>query len=63
MPEATSCTVWFTGLSGSGKTTCSREVAALLRARGLRVEVPYGDVIRTNLGKVRDRCRNRRPNP
>ncbi|NIT37372.1 MAG: adenylyl-sulfate kinase [candidate division Zixibacteria bacterium] len=44
-------TVWFTGLSGSGKTTASQLVAAELRRRGRKVEVLDGDVIRTNLSK------------
>jgi adenylylsulfate kinase len=42
-------TVWFTGLSGAGKTTISEAVAAELSARGLQVEVIDGDVIRKNL--------------
>jgi len=44
-------TVWFTGLSCSGKTTVSRGVAEELRKRGLKVEVLDGDVVRTNLSK------------
>ncbi len=44
-------TVWFTGLSGSGKTTVSQGVAEELRKRGLKVEVLDGDVVRTNLSK------------
>lgn len=44
-------TVWFTGLSCSGKTTISRHVAEELRKRGLKVEVLDGDVVRTNLSK------------
>ncbi len=42
-------TVWFTGLSGAGKTTICRAVETELRARGMRVEVLDGDVIRTYL--------------
>lgn len=38
--------VWFTGLSGSGKSTVSGKVAELLRARGYRVETLDGDSIR-----------------
>jgi adenylyl-sulfate kinase len=45
------CTIWFTGLSGAGKSTVSAIVEAELRQRGLRVEVLDGDVIRTNLSK------------
>jgi adenylyl-sulfate kinase len=45
------CTVWFTGLSGAGKSTVSEIIKAELRQRGLRVEVLDGDVIRTHLSK------------
>ena len=44
-------TIWLTGLSGSGKTTIGNAVAADLLARGLRVEVIDGDVIRNHLCK------------
>lgn len=44
-------TLWFTGMSGSGKTTLARRVESILRARGLKVEVLDGDVVRTNLSK------------
>jgi adenylyl-sulfate kinase len=44
-------TLWFTGLSGAGKTTVSRIVAQLLRERGKKVEILDGDVVRTNLSK------------
>ena len=44
-------TLWFTGLSGAGKTTISQLVERALRERGLRVEVLDGDVVRTNLSK------------
>src|SRR5512132_775311 len=44
-------TLWFTGLSGAGKTTISHLVETELRARGSRVEVLDGDVIRENLSK------------
>jgi adenylyl-sulfate kinase len=45
------CTVWFTGLSGAGKSTVSSIVEAEMRKRDLRVEVLDGDVIRTHLSK------------
>jgi adenylyl-sulfate kinase len=45
------CTVWFTGLSGAGKSTVSEIIEAELKQRNLRVEVLDGDVIRTNLSK------------
>lgn len=44
-------TLWFTGLSGAGKTTLARLVETELCARKHRVEVLDGDVIRTNLSK------------
>jgi len=42
-------TVWFTGLSGAGKTTICRAVATELLAYGLQIEVIDGDVIRKHL--------------
>lgn len=47
----TGFTIWFTGLSGAGKTTLSTRVAEVLRERGRGVEVLDGDVVRTNLSK------------
>src|SRR5918994_7165332 len=44
-------TLWFTGLSGAGKTTISRLVAEELQARGARLEILDGDVVRENLSK------------
>ena len=44
-------TIWFTGLSGAGKTTVSRLVEKELRARDHKVEVLDGDVVRENLSK------------
>lgn len=44
-------TIWFTGLSGSGKTTVSKLVEQKIRERNRNVEVLDGDVIRTNLSK------------
>jgi adenylyl-sulfate kinase len=41
--------LWLTGLSGSGKSTIGRAVERQLRARGHRVEVLDGDVVRRNL--------------
>lgn len=44
-------TLWFTGLSGAGKTTITQAVEQELRARGGRLEVLDGDVVRQNLTK------------
>jgi len=42
-------TVWFTGLSGSGKTTISNSVYTELVAHGYRVEILDGDDLRKQL--------------
>ncbi len=44
-------TLWFTGLSGAGKTTISEIVEKELRERFGKVEVLDGDIVRTNLSK------------
>src|SRR5215468_9327960 len=44
-------TLWFTGLSGAGKSTSANLVAGELRTRGHRVEILDGDEVRTNLSK------------
>jgi len=44
-------TLWFTGLSGAGKTTISKLVEDELRARGSNLEILDGDVVRENLSK------------
>jgi adenylylsulfate kinase len=44
-------TVWFTGLSGAGKTTICRAVEQQLQEQGYPVEVLDGDVIREILTK------------
>ena len=44
-------TLWFTGLSGSGKTTVAEIVEHELRERIGSVEVLDGDIVRTNLSK------------
>lgn len=44
-------TVWFTGLSGAGKSTIAERLLALLRERGVKSELLDGDVVRTNLSK------------
>jgi adenylyl-sulfate kinase len=44
-------TLWFTGMSGAGKSTISNVVFARLREAGARVELLDGDVVRTNLSQ------------
>jgi adenylylsulfate kinase len=44
-------TVWFTGLSGAGKTTISRAVEKELKSYSYNVEILDGDVVRQNLTK------------
>jgi adenylylsulfate kinase len=44
-------TIWFTGLSGAGKTTISRAVGKELKSSGYKVELLDGDVVRQNLTK------------
>lgn len=41
--------LWFTGLSGSGKTTVAKRLEQELKARGVRVERLDGDVVRQSL--------------
>lgn len=43
--------VWFTGLSGAGKSTIAEALAPRLRQLGKRVEVLDGDVVRTHLSR------------
>lgn len=43
--------LWFTGLSGAGKSTIARLVEAQLRERGEKVEVLDGDEVREHLSK------------
>lgn len=44
-------TVWFTGLSGAGKTTIRMAVERELKDRDFKVEVLDGDIVRENLTK------------
>src|SRR5919205_1411655 len=44
-------TLWFTGLSGAGKTTIAEIVEHELRIRTRKIEVLDGDIVRTNLSK------------
>jgi adenylylsulfate kinase len=43
--------IWFTGLSGSGKTTIAHQVEGKLLEAGIPVEILDGDVVRENLSK------------
>lgn len=44
-------TVWFTGLSGSGKSALANRIAEIIKSRGHIVEIIDGDVIRRSLSK------------
>lgn len=43
--------LWFTGLSGSGKTTTADRVVPMLEERGRTVTILDGDVVRTHLSR------------
>jgi len=43
--------IWFTGLSGAGKSTTAEVLTVLLQERGRQVTVLDGDVVRTHLSK------------
>jgi len=43
--------LWFTGLSGAGKTTIALGVTEKLKAQNYKVELLDGDVVRTHLSK------------
>ena len=51
MSERDGFTLWFTGLSGSGKTTIAEIVGPELERRGFLTEYLDGDVVRTHLSK------------
>src|ERR1051326_8946888 len=44
-------TIWFTGLSGAGKSTISDLLERRLRLMGVKVELLDGDVVRTHLSR------------
>lgn len=49
--EQSGVSVWFTGLSGAGKTTICQAVERKLLEQGCKVEVLDGDIVRLNLTK------------
>jgi adenylylsulfate kinase len=49
--QHTGLTVWFTGLSGAGKTTISQQVGKNLIDQGYRLEYLDGDAVRQTLSK------------
>jgi adenylylsulfate kinase len=49
--ENSGFTLWFTGLSGAGKSTIAEIVGPELERRGILVDHLDGDVVRTNLSK------------
>jgi len=49
--ETSGFTIWFTGLSGSGKSTIAHILEGELRNRGHKVEVLDGDTVRQHLSK------------
>ncbi|HYP04715.1 MAG TPA: adenylyl-sulfate kinase [Bryobacteraceae bacterium] len=44
-------TLWFTGMSGAGKSTVSERILDRLKNAGAKVELLDGDVVRTHLSK------------
>ena len=51
MSDQKGFTVWFTGLSGSGKSTIAEMLYHEFQARGMPTEILDGDVVRQNLSK------------
>jgi len=49
--DRTGFTLWFTGLSGTGKSTIAEIVGPELERRGALIEYLDGDVVRTHLSK------------
>ena len=50
-PEKQGVCLWFTGLSGAGKSATAEVLTILLNEHGRRVTVLDGDVVRTHLSK------------
>jgi len=51
MESSSGSVLWFTGLSGSGKTTTAQQVYARLREIGRPVELLDGDAVRAAIGR------------
>lgn len=51
MGDRKACTIWFTGLPSSGKSTLAEMLEKRLKGMGYYVEVLDGDVVRTNLSR------------
>ena len=49
--DSPGCCVWFTGLSGAGKSTIAEVLVDELRSRGRHVELLDGDEVREHLSK------------
>ena len=47
----TGFTLWFTGLSGAGKSTIAEILEKKFKEKGLKIEILDGDVVRTHLSK------------
>ncbi|MGH9908912.1 MAG: adenylyl-sulfate kinase, partial [Pyrinomonadaceae bacterium] len=45
------CCIWFTGLSGAGKSTIAEILTVLLQEHGRQVTLLDGDVVRTHLSR------------
>ena len=50
--ENSGFTLWFTGLSGSGKSTIAQLVGPEIERRGTLVEHLDGDVVRTEIAGI-----------
>jgi adenylylsulfate kinase len=50
-PEPKGFTVWFTGLSGAGKSTVAEMLYHEFQARQMKTEILDGDLVRQNLSK------------
>ena len=51
VPVRPGCCIWFTGLSGAGKSTTAVALARRLESAGRTVTVLDGDIVRTHLSR------------